>query len=283
MFDPSIPARDLDLLRRQGTRLVPAGRPFPPWPRFSPPILKLLVKDLFGLQLLAFFALVGLLLLVTVTLGEGAASAVPYVIAAADLGTAGWLVRCALSEPPGHRAARIHHGRYYTAEDFDDDAADLLGRAQRAVETVLQAESSRRGLLDTVDNAVTLPRVLWEIADTVRAQTVLRAEQREAASGVMTPELHAVLVPQRAALARSVASVVERVDRLETYARRVMEADAAYRARHLMDSNDKYRELLARTHDETALAGLSDRARALEETLARSVREAIDTGRTLAL
>jgi hypothetical protein len=62
-----------------------------------------------------------------------------------------------------------------------------------------------------------------------------------------------------------------------------MEADAAYRARHLMDSNDKYRELLARTHDETALAGLSDRARALEETLARSVREAIDTGRTLAL
>lgn len=207
----------------------------------------------------------------------------PVAVGVGDAAVAAWLVSKGLSEPAEHRAARVHHGRYLTPADFDAESAALLARAQRACRTVLEAEASRQGLLDTIDNAVTLPRVLWEIAEMLRSQTVLRAEQRAARSGVVTPELAAVLAPQQEALTRSVTAVQERIGRLETYARHVQEADAAFRARALLDSNDKYRELLARTNDETALESLSERAKILEETLARSVQEAVDSGRTLAL
>lgn len=208
---------------------------------------------------------------------------VPFTVGIADAAATGWFIRKGLAEPPGHRAARIYHGRYLTHADLDAESAELLVRAQRACRTVLEAEASRQGLLDTIDNAVTLPRVLWEIAETLRDQTVLRAEQQAARSGVVTPELAAVLAPQREALTRSVSAVHERIGRLETYARHVQEADAAFRARALLNSNDKYRDLLAKTGDETALAGLTERAKALEETLARSVQEAVDSGRTLAI
>jgi hypothetical protein len=217
------------------------------------------------------------------TTGGSEIALAPLAVAIADGAATLWFVYKGLSEPPGHRAARIHHGRYFTPADFDAEAAGMLLRAQRSCQTVLDAEASRQGLLDTIDNAVTLPRVLWEIAETLRTQTVLRAEQRAARSGVVTPELAAVLAPQRDALNRSVSSVHERIGRLETYARHVQEADAAFRARAMLESNDKYRELLARTGDETALAGLSERAKILEETLARTVQEAVDSGRTLAL
>ncbi|MGR6916960.1 hypothetical protein ACU635_22220 [[Actinomadura] parvosata] len=84
-------------------------------------------------------------------------------------------------------------------------------------------------------------------------------------------------------LRRSVASVTARVERLERYAHRVQEADAALRAREALDNNDKYRGLLARTDDAEGLRDLEARGAALEETLAESVRVASDAGRTLSV
>ena len=101
--------------------------------------------------------------------------------------------------------------------------------------------------------------------------------------GVVTPELMAVLEPQQEALRRSVAAVTARVESLERYAHRVQEADAALRARAALDNNDKYRALLAHTDDADAMRSLEASGDALEQTLAKSVREAIEAGQTLAL
>lgn len=283
VFDPGIPQHDLRLLRLPKAFLVPAGSPAPRWRRYTGTGFGEILKAIFNLQVIAVLALVLLTIVVGASTGGHQIVYAPLAVGIGDAVGIVWLVRKGLSEPPGHRAARVHHGRYFTPADFDPESKELLTRAQLACRTVLEAEASKQGLLDTIDNAVTLPRVLWETAEMLRSQTVLRAEQRAARSGVVTPELAAVLAPQREALSRSVTAVKERIGRLETYARHVQEADAAFRARVLLESNDKYRELLAKTGDETALASLSERAKILEETLARSVQEAVDSGRTLAL
>ena len=64
---------------------------------------------------------------------------------------------------------------------------------------------------------------------------------------------------------------------------RRLRADLAYRAHAQLSQNDRYRELLARTGDETGLAALSDRAHALGATLTQSLQQAIAAGQTLAL
>src|SRR5256885_9206976 len=65
------------------------------------------------------------------------------------------------------RALRMRRDRYLTAEDLDDEARALLVRTQGAIDAVLQSEVHKEGLLDSVDNAVTLPHQEWEIAQLV--------------------------------------------------------------------------------------------------------------------
>ncbi|MFI6828358.1 hypothetical protein ACIBG5_14740 [Kribbella sp. NPDC050241] len=204
---------------------------------------------------------------------------------AAVLATGGVFVKSAV-EDRGHKAVRLQHGKYLLPEDFDEDAGRLIGRAQRAVRTVLEATVTRRGLLDDVKNELVLPEQLWEIAQVLREQTVLRARQREVARGMATAELEAVLGPQRRALALSVEAIKRKVDLLDRYADRVRSADAALRAEAALEDGDRYIELLARTEpagDTSVVQGFADEATALKDTLTRSINAARDAGRTLAL
>ena len=203
----------------------------------------------------------------------------------AVLATGGILVKSGM-EDRGHKAVRLQHGKYLLPEDFDAPAARLLGRAQRAVKTVLEATVTQRGLLDEMKNELVLPEQLWDIAQVLREHTVLRARQRDVARGMATAELEAVLGPQRRALALSVDAIKRKVDLLDQYADRVRSADAALRAEAALADGDRYIELLARTEpvgDTSLVQGFADEATALKETLTRTINAARDAGRTLAL
>ncbi len=189
-----------------------------------------------------------------------------------------------LTERGFERAARLYHGRYLCPTDFDAEGMFLLARSQVAVEAVERTPIYQSGYLGRFENVLVLGHYLWEIAQTLRTHTVLRAELRSVVGDrPPTPELRAILAPQQEALWRSAAAVTERVRLLENYAERVADADQAYRAQAQLQNNDKYRELLARTGDETGLAALTDRARHLQGVLAESVQQAIAAGHTLAL
>lgn len=182
------------------------------------------------------------------------------------------------------RVVRTYHGQYLCPSDFDAEGIYLLTRAQVAVEAIEKTEVCRHGLLGQFENSLVLGQYLWEMAKTLRTHTVLRAE-KQAAFGErpLTPEIRSVLAPQEDALWRSVAAVTERVKMLESYSERVQDADMAYRAHAQLNQNDKYRELLARTGDETGLAALTERAHELQAALTRSLQQAIAAGQTLAL
>ncbi|MEW9554254.1 hypothetical protein [Nonomuraea sp. NPDC050783] len=173
--------------------------------------------------------------------------------------------------------------RFVAVAELPAPGRALLERARRAVAVVYGSEAMRRRLLDVVANEVLLPLQIWEIARLLRAHAELQHEQDLARRGLVTDELRAVLDPQQEALDRSSAAVTARVEGLERYARRVQETDAALRARAALDNNHKYRALLARTDDAEGMDALAAHGDALEETLARSVREAIEAGQTLAV
>ncbi|NRQ40853.1 hypothetical protein HII36_54975 [Nonomuraea sp. NN258] len=180
-------------------------------------------------------------------------------------------------------ALRPYLKRFVVVSELSPSSKELLTRARRAVTSVSRSRVAGTGLLDDVANEVLLPRQVWEIARLLHVQTQLQQEQEQARRGLMTAELRAVLEPQQAALTRSVAKVTARVAALEEYAHRVATADAALKAREALANNGKYQELLAHTDDAEGMNELMARGEALESTLARSVRDAIDAGRTLAL
>nr|WP_238353510.1 hypothetical protein [Kribbella solani] len=226
------------------------------------------------------------LIVMAATLPTAVAGWISVVLAGIAVVATGGIVVKTMAEDRGHKAVRVQHGKYLLPEDFDDAAGRLLGRAQRAVKTVLEATVTRRGLLDDVKNELVLPEQLWDIAQVLREQTVLRARQHDIARGMATAELDAVLGPQRRALALSVDAIRRKVDLLDRYADRVRSADAALRAEAALGDGDRYIELLARTEpagDTSVVEGFADEANALKDTLTRSINAARDAGKTLAL
>ncbi|QXJ24957.1 apolipoprotein A1/A4/E family protein [Actinomadura graeca] len=166
--------------------------------------------------------------------------------------------------------------RYLTPEDFDGPARALLVRTQGAVDAVRDSEVNREGLLDTVDNSVTLPRQEWEIAQVLARQSRLRGEQEEMGEAAELPEVKAALRPLREKLDVSVEAVTRRVEALERYADRVRAADEALRAqRHLEALSEKaheYDELLADTvRDDLAVPAI-ERLTEQSDTLVRTLR-----------
>lgn len=181
------------------------------------------------------------------------------------------------------RLARLYRDRYVLPSDLDTEAHALLERTANAAVTVTSSQVSQQGFLDSVANDVLFPQQLWEISRFLCFQTTLRAEQAAATRGVIvTPELMAVLAPQRQALQYSVARVTQWIMELEAYARRTQEADAALRAHEQLQNNDKYRYLLAHTDDRMGMQNLLQQAVSLENALTRSVQNAIAAGQTLA-
>ncbi|MEV0827287.1 hypothetical protein [Nonomuraea rubra] len=262
IIDPAVPGRD-------GRRLPVAlslllGRTDPEPPRW--------VRHLFGFGGLCAAVSGAVLGLVSLDTGHGSSGL------AAMMAFLTGVLFVGISLPnPAERLARRYAGRYVIPAELDEPALDLLARARRAVLDVTGSRVHRKGLLDAIANDVVLPERLWEIARLVRIHTDLRAEQARALTEVITPELTAVLEPQREALRRSVAAVTERVWELESYASRVRAADSALRASELQRSNGKYLDLLAQTGDTEGVRALTAQADALAVTL----REAVAAGRTL--
>lgn len=188
------------------------------------------------------------------------------------------------------RSLRVRRDRYLTPEEFDEPAQSLLHRVQTAVDTVLESEVHKEGLLDTVDNSVTLPQQEWEIAQVLARQSKLRREQDEILAPGTEPEVEAALRPLREKLDLSVHALTRRVEALELYADRTVAADRAYRAhRQLEEIASKaaaYDELLADTvRDELAVPAihrLADQSEELTRTLRSRLEEATDAGTELA-
>ncbi|MEU4292299.1 hypothetical protein AB0E63_29085 [Kribbella sp. NPDC026596] len=286
VFAPDVPAGVRRLYERRPELFVPADAPRPKretsW--------SVAPANTFGTLLVWIAVCVGGWILALIVM----ASTLPAEVAAwsalalagiAVVATGGVVVKTML-EDGGHKSVRLQHSKYLLPVDFDEAAGRLLGRAQRAVKTVLEATVTRRGLLDDVKNELVLPEQLWDIAQVLREQTALRARQREVARGMETAELEAVLGPQRRALALSVEAIKRKVDLLDRYADRVRSADAALRAEAALEDGDRYIELLARTEpagDTSVVQGFTDEATALKDTLTRTINAARDAGRTLAL
>ncbi|MEV0385997.1 hypothetical protein [Nonomuraea sp. NPDC050643] len=264
IVDPGIPERDRWRLIGASTLLL--GRPEPAPPRWA--------RRLFALGAATAAAGGAALSLAAVQTGHestGFAALMVFLTALIFIGVA--------RPSMGQRLAGQYGDHYVIPVELDAPALELVTRARKAIDEVTASRVHHLGLLDGIANDIVLPERLWEVARLVRIQATLRAEQAEAMTELMTPELTAVLEPQREALNRSVAAVTERVWDLETYAARVREADSALRASELQKSNDKYRDLLAQTGDTAGLRDLADQA----DTLTRSLREAITAGQTLSL
>jgi hypothetical protein len=286
VFAPGVPAGVRRLYERRPELFVAAGAPRPKretsW--------SVAPGNTFGTLLVWLAVCVGgwilALIVMAATLPTAVAAWAAVALAGvAVLATGGVLVK-SMVEDRGHKAVRLQHGKYLLPQDFDEPAARLLARAQRAVKMVLEATVTRRGLLDEMKNDLVLPEQLWDIAQVLREQTVLRARQQDVARGMETAELDAVLGPQRRALALSVDAIKRKVDLLDRYADRVRSADAALRAEAALEDGDRYIELLARTDpvgDTSIVQGFTDEATALKDTLTRSINAARDAGRTLAL
>lgn len=282
VFDPAIPAGERALLGGPAVRLVAAGLPPPPKPHLGAgrivarviwiPMFAFFYGVLPGGWITLFFlasldeddlissvfrwgkaAVLAMMItpavqILLILLGWEAAAA---VLAAVSFG--GWAAGALrhIGEPAAERAVRVHHGRYLVLGDFDQPAAGLLSRAQRAIDTVLGSEAQRAGLLDDVNNSVALPHQEWEIAEALAEHTRLRRERDAQQHGRLSEPVRALLEPQRRALDLSIRSITERIEALEAYARRTGDADDAYHEwrvlQRLPEQNARYRELLART------------------------------------
>ncbi|WP_053618932.1 hypothetical protein [Nocardiopsis sp. NRRL B-16309] len=124
----------------------------------------------------------------------------------------------------GHALAADLRDWFVAPDMLDAPARALLGRAQRAVDSVLASSLHDQGLLlDTVRNRVVLCDVEWSIADRLREHT----RTRRTIEGIATPGEHSRRAAERAreVLDEDVARVTERVHVLEDYAGKVSTAE----------------------------------------------------------
>ncbi len=120
-----------------------------------------------------------------------------------------------------------HH---VTGHLLDTPAADLLGRAQRSVDSVLSSGPHDAGLLlDTLRNRVVLTGTEWSLAQDLLRQT--RTRERIAAVPAEGPRSREAADGARAALAEDVERTAERVRTLERYAASVRAAETEERER----------------------------------------------------
>ena len=255
VFSPEMPDEDVQQLRDNPGKLVPASRPVPakkaalrtdPWSQLR---LLLFLQLLTGLPVVVFLA--------------GYAST--------GRGDLGWLVAayCGVNalagllmlaasagESSDRRAARIHHGRYLCAADFDEPSAALLRRAQAAIEGIAASPAAEEGI---IGDTRPLRRYEWDLARLLHRQTRTRAAD-----------------PADPALDRSVTAATRRVEHLEEYHRRVSTLNSIYRAKQHLDDLAEATDLLPRSHDTAALQNLAWHAEQLESMVRADLREAAD-------
>jgi hypothetical protein len=292
-LDPAIPRADRALLTTPGTRLTPAGQARRARRRdYLPrdPGRRLATVDgaaigLTGAMMIAVFGTVplavGVLALQASTAWESASSHYALLLAEAIaiVTIVIFGVRVAFFGQPTGRApadvaARAHHGRYLTDDDFDARGRTLLRRAQDAIDAVTSSQVCRADLLDQAAVSMALAGQEWDIALALREQARLRSRRAELSAIDAGPATAAALGRQSRAAQLAESSIAARVGALERFAAEVRRADAAYRDRQqearLAELHGQHADLLARTaadeHGIAEIEAMSQRARAISFT-----------------
>jgi hypothetical protein len=290
VVDPAIPRADRGLLTDPRTQLTPACQSPPARRRdYLPrdPGRRLATVDgaaigLTGAMMIAVFGTVplavGVLGLQEATAWESASShyalLIAEIIAIITAVVFGFRV-ARFGQPtgkvPAEEAARTHHGRYLTDQDFDAPGRVLLRRAQDAIDAVTSSRVCRDDVLDQAGVSTALASQEWDIALAVREQGRLRSRRAEIRTTGAGPATAAVLGQQAEAADLAEASIAARVGALEDYAAEVREADAAYRdwqhASRLADLHGQHLDMLARTaadeHGIGEIEAMAQQARAV--------------------
>ena len=248
VVDPAIPHADRRLLTDPHAPLTPACQSRPARRRdYLPrePGRRLATVDgaaigLTGAMMIAVFGTVplaiGVLALQETTSWESASS--HYALLAAEIiaiiTTVVFGFRIArFGQPtgkvPAEEAARTHHGRYLTDQDFDVPSRVLLRRAQDAISAVSSSSVCRDDLLDQAAVSAALAGQEWDVALALREQARLRTRRAELRTAAAGPATAALLSRQDEAAHLAEASVAARIEALERYAEEVRQADGAYR------------------------------------------------------
>ncbi|SDR30991.1 hypothetical protein [Thermostaphylospora chromogena] len=184
------------------------------------------------------------------------------------------------------RIAMEYGDRYVLPEDLDRNCRELLRRAQDATDSVLASQINREGLIDTIDNRVTLPEETWRIAQQLARLSAMTAEHQRIVPRDLPTEAESAFAPYTAALDAAFESLSSRVQALEEYAWQVHRADQIYRAFQQLEVLKKrtpeYERLLADIlRDEPftdQVEQMSDRAEQVRELFQRSIDRARQAG-----
>ncbi|QBI54308.1 hypothetical protein [Streptomonospora litoralis] len=276
VIDPDLAAEERDLLAAHPGVLVPATAPAPAPTRDAQPSDRRRIPIVLGL----LAALVGIAVL---TRSPVLILGCLLLLAMAPAGLSGAL-RPAAREHPAARAARLRHGRYLLAADFDEPCRALLARAQQAADdaTASTEELADTGRIEARENTVVLPRQLWDIATTLRSITDL-GDRARIVDPALAEEVADLLAERRAAVETARGAIEARVAALERYAAGIAAAARHQRRldelRRLLHEQEDYRDLLAATAaDEHAAADidrLAERAGLAEEDLAAALQAAL--------
>ncbi|MFD0665211.1 hypothetical protein [Thermocatellispora tengchongensis] len=232
------------------------------------------------------FSVVAFLALVAGTTGVGGA-----VLALVIIGSIG-AVRQATRDLGNQGARRklrlaMEHGdRFVLPEDLDHACQELLRRTQDAVDSVLASRVNQAGLIDTIDNRVTLPEETWRVAVQLARLSAMNAEHHRIVPRDLPAEVASAFAPYTAALDAAFESLSARVRALEDYAWRVYRADQVYRAFRqlevLAERTPEYEQLLADVvRDELAaphIEHLSDQAEQVRALFRQSIDVAREAG-----
>jgi hypothetical protein len=201
-----------------------------------------------------------------------AACMILLVIGLPSIARSGWLAAeaagmaiaaVAIQRRASRSDARLDHSKVILPDSLDETCRVLLGRAQKAIATVLGSNVRAVGLLSKPIQDELLGQHEWEIASTLRDITQFRAllaeNTRISQAGPMTAD---VLAAQRHAIELAQDATAVRIAALERYASQITAADSADRdwqqAVELSRLNDKYLDLVARTaSDERAASEIT--------------------------
>ncbi|GAA4072080.1 hypothetical protein GCM10022248_45860 [Nonomuraea soli] len=193
------------------------------------------------------FVLPGLLLLILLMLGPAG-----MVVAGAGM-TVAMLLKWMATDLNGRsarsrlRLAHEHAEHYVLPSDLDYPCQQLLKRAQNAADQVLASEVNRAGYIDTIDNRVTLPEEVWQVATRLQRLSAMHAEHGKIVPKELPPGMDEAFKPYASALDAAWTSLSKRVKNLEAYAVQVKKADEVFRVHRRLEA------LAARTHDYQAL------------------------------
>ncbi|WP_327090832.1 hypothetical protein OIE66_09465 [Nonomuraea sp. NBC_01738] len=187
------------------------------------------------------------------------------------------------------RLAQQYGAQYVLPDDLDYPCQMLLRRAQDAVDTVLASEVQRAGLLDSIDNRVSLPEETWQISKRLARLSSMHAEHGRIVPSELPSGLEDAFKPYSSALDAAWTSLSQRVRRLEEYALQVLKADEVYEAHLRLDAlaarTPDYQRLIADTvRDDLAhrhIRELADQAQQVRELFEKSIDEARQTAGAL--